>query len=260
MEEGEDQRHDVIVRRLDPAAPLLSELGEREPVNPPTPATSLERRIAEDRRVFVIQHPARPEAVLSVVWVALTHGVPARLDDVLRTDLPVLDPLAADTAVFHSIWKVQERRAGRGSGRDLIEGAADALRAELPNLRTFVTLSPVPGLRAWVEATGSRHVPGGAELAVLGARYLTTLDEVGRPIDPVARFHLSNGARLWRVNPAGDPSALGVERSFGLLANYRYLPEDRAANRNLLADGTVPVGEQVTVVLDSPGPDDDHHA
>jgi len=260
MEEGRDHRHDVIVRRLDPADPLLGELGGREPVNPPTPATSLERRIAEDRRVFVVQHPSRPDAVLSVVWVALTRGVPARLDDVLRSDVAVLDPGLADTAVFHSIWKVQERRAGRGSGRDLIEGAADALRAELPHLHTFVTLSPVPGLRAWVEANRAEVEPVGDELAGLGARYLTSLDEVGRPLDPVARFHLSNGARLWRVNPDGDPSALGVERSFGLLANYRYLPEDRAANRDLLADGTVPVGDAVGALLDAPRSANDHRA
>jgi malonyl-CoA decarboxylase len=162
--------------------------------------------------------------------------------------------------VFHSIWKVQERRAGRGSGRDLIEGAADALRAELPHLHTFITLSPVPGLRAWVEANGAEVQPVGDELAGLGARYLTSLDEVGRPLDPVARFHLSNGARLWRVNPDGDPSTLGVERSFGLLANYRYLPEDRAANRDLLADGTVPVGDAVGALLDAPRSADDHRA
>ena len=249
MEEGEDRRHDLIVRRLDPVDPILHELGGREPVNPPTAATSLERRIADDRRVFVVQHPSRPEAILSVVWVALTRGVPGRLDEVLSSNLPVLDPSAADTAVFHSIWKVEERRASRGSGRDLIEGAADALRAELPHLQTFVTLSPVPGLRAWVDAQRLDHEPAGDELASLGARYLTSLDESGRPIDPVARFHLSNGARLWRVNPDGDPSALGLDRSFGLLANYRYLPEDRAANRTLLADGTVPTGESVDDTL-----------
>jgi malonyl-CoA decarboxylase len=150
--------------------------------------------------------------------------------------------------------------AGRGSGRDLIEGAADALRAELPHLHTFITLSPVPGLRAWVEANGAEVEPVGDELAGLGARYLTSLDEVGRPLDPVARFHLSNGARLWRVNPDGDPSALGVERSFGLLANYRYLPEDRAANRDLLADGTVPVGDAVGALLDAPRSANDHRA
>ncbi|HNG25697.1 MAG TPA: malonyl-CoA decarboxylase family protein, partial [Microthrixaceae bacterium] len=88
-----------------------------------------------------------------------------------------------------------------------------------------------------------------AAVATAAARYLTAQDETGRPIDPVARFHLGNGARLWRVVPDADPSPRGRSRSFGLLVNYRYEPEDRAANRAELDAGRIALGDQVRELL-----------
>jgi malonyl-CoA decarboxylase len=240
------------VRRVhaDDPGGLPERLAAREPVHPVTDAADLADRLDEDRRLFVLEHPLLVARPMNVVWVALSRGVPARMDQVLDPGAPMLDPRAADTAVFYSIWNAERGLAGLGRGRDLIEGAVGLLRAELPGLSTFVTLSPMPGFRAWLADRGARSTgPGDPHLVRDGAAYLTSLDDAGRPIDPVARFHLGNGARLWRVNPGADRSDRGRDRSLGVMANYRYEPEDRAANRAELASGRVAVSDAVAALL-----------
>lgn len=226
----------------------------REPVHPVDGdegsaafAAALADRTDVDRRVFELAHPALPGRPLNVVWVALCRGIPSTMADLLD-DRPATDPATADTAVFWSIWNAEDGLAGLGRGVDLILGAAGLLAAELPALRTFVTLSPVPGLRRWMTAR-PEHEGGDGDLAAVAAEYLTTLRDDGRPLDPVARFHLRNGARLWRVLPGADPTERGSARSYGLMANYRYEPEDRDANRSQLAMGTVAVGPEVAQLL-----------
>jgi malonyl-CoA decarboxylase len=251
----------LVIRRATERSELAALL-RREPVNPVDGGEDpvvFERALADrtdvDRRVFVLVRPDRPEHPRTVVWVALTNGVPRSLDE-LADDRPATDPAVADTAVFWSIWNADRDVAGVGTGLDLILGAADQLRDELPGLSTFVTLSPAPGFRRWLE---SRSGPGedleatvadADELARAAADYLTRRRADGRPLDAVARFHLRNGARLWRVNPGADRSERGQQRSFGLMVNYRYSPEDRAANRELLDDGGVAVGEDVRRLLE----------
>lgn len=259
------------VRRLtDPD--VLAGLLREEPVNPVGDdrgafAEALRDRTDIDRRVYGLVGPAAPEHPATVVWVALTRGVPASLAE-LTDRGPALAPETADTAVFWSIWKVDPERPGgdadrgdRGpSGGELIEGAVRLLRAELPGLRTSVTLSPVPGLRRWIHDQRATHgvrvgagssagAPPSDELGRLAARYLTSLDDTGRPLDPVARFHLGNGASLWRINPDADPSDLGMERSYGVMANYRYEPEDRDANRRRLDQAIVTASHEVMSLL-----------
>ena len=253
---------DLLCRRLAAAPPVVrrvpaddpdglpGRLAAREPVHPVTDAADLADRLDDDRRLFVLEHPLLAGRPVNVVWVALGREVPARMDQVLDPGAPPLDPDAADTAVFYSIWNAEPGLRGLGRGRDLIEGAVGLLQAELPGLSTFVTLSPMPGFRAWLTGRGARTAdPGDPALVREGAAYLTTLDDTGRPIDPVARFHLGNGARLWRVNAAADPSTRGLDRSFGLMANYRYEPEDRAANRAGLAAGRATVSDDVAALL-----------
>ncbi len=230
-----------------------ADLLRREPVHPVDPASSgsafasaLADRTDVDRRLFELVHPALEGRPLNVVWVALCRGIPSTMAELLD-DRPALDPGDADTAVFWSIWNGEAGLAGLGRGSDLIYGATDLLRRELPGIDTFITLSPVPGLRRWLDG----HPPDGPaslsgdELVAAATSYLTSLGDDGRPLDPVARFHLGNGARLWRVLPDADPSARGQDRSFGVMVNYRYEPEDRAANRAQLANGSVPVGPEV---------------
>ena len=251
----------LVVRRVTEPA-LLAALLRKEPVNPVDGGDDpevFERALADrtdtDRRVFALVRPDRPDHPRTVVWVALTVGVPDSLVDLLD-DRPATDPATADTAVFWSIWNADRDVDGVGTGVDLILGAAEQLRTELPQLRTFVTLSPAPGFRRWLDAAiadGTRtvDVTDPAALAGAAATYLTSRRPDGRPLAAVARFHLRNGARLWRIDPGADPSDRGDQRSYGLMVNYRYDPEDRAANRELLDSGGVAVGESVQAVLDA---------
>ena len=220
-------------------------------MHPVRDGRDLADRLDADRRLFVLEHPVLPGRPMNVVWVALWRGAPGSIDDILDPEAPVADPATVDTAVFYSIWNADPGLAGLGRGRSLIEGAVDLLRAELPRVSVFVTLSPVPGLRAWVEAGGAGDVDVEDQRSLLraGATYLTSLRADGRPLDAVARFHVGNGARVWRVNADADRSARGGARSFGVMVNYRYEPEDRAANRAQLASGTVPVSPGVAALL-----------
>jgi malonyl-CoA decarboxylase len=241
------------VRRLrfDPTADeaLMRRLARIEPVNPVRDEADLRDRVDSDRRVFVLEHPALPGHPMNVVWVALCETAPARLADLLDPAKPSLDPAAARVAAFYSIWNAEPGLVGMGRGVDLIDGAVEQLQAELPALDTFVTLSPVPGFRPVAEREGSANgTEGSRELARLCARYLVGFSG-GRLQDPVARFHMGNGARLLRVCPGGDPSPQGVQRSWGVMANYRYAPEDRAANREALARQDPAVGTEVAELL-----------
>ena len=254
LEETTEQLRRVLeaeeptVRRItaDDSQELLERLARGEQVHPVRGPEDLADRLADDRRCYVLEHPALAGRVLNVVWVALWRGLAGDVTAILDPAAPTADPSAADTAIFYSIWNVEPGARGLPGGRPLLEGAVGALRTELPNLATFATLSPIPGFRDWWE---QRHPgvspPADDSLLEDCARYLTLQEPTGRPIDPVARFHLRNGARLVALHRHADTSELGEERSFGIMANYRYEPEDRAANRAALRDGRVALDEQL---------------
>lgn len=224
-------------------------LAAMEPVNPLEGQADLADRFDNDRRVFALVHDSLPDLTANIVWVALRQGLPDRLQDILDPSAPTIDAGTADTAVYYSIWNVQPGLAGLGGGRELIEATASLLSSEFPNLSTHVTLSPVPGLRRWLVAEGFDEGSPPGDLESLCARYLCTSRADGRPIDPVARFHLGNGARLLRVLADADTSQTGQSRSWGMMANYRYVPEDRAANREALAGGSPALGQLVQRLL-----------
>ncbi len=199
------------VRRVtaDEPGALVARLAAAEPVHPISGPDDLADRLAEDRRCFVLEHPLLPGRPLNVVWVALWKGVPDDLAAVLDPDAPTADPAEADTAAFYSIWNVEPGLVGLPGGRALLGGVVEQLREELPGLRTFVTLSPVPGFRRWAEEHGSHVGPESEqrdELLRACATYLTAVGEDGRPLDPVARFHLGNGARLFDLAWGADRS------------------------------------------------------
>lgn len=248
---GRSMRADeLVVRRLtaDEPADVLDRLVRAEPVHPFGGPDDVADRLDLDRRCFVLEHPALPGRPLNIVWCALWVGVPRHLAAILDADAPTGDPALADTAAFYSIWNVEPGLVGLPGGRRLLEGAISALRSELVGLSTFVTLSPVPGFRAWREARGD--VPSDPHQKMVDcAHYLTALRDDGRPLDAVARFHLGNGARLLSLAPDGDRSERGESRSFGIMANYRYEPEDRRANRAELRDGRPAVGDEVAELL-----------
>jgi len=177
-----------------------------------------------DRRCFAFFHPAMPDEPLIFVEVALTMGVPGSVQKVLAEDRKVIDGPDANTAVFYSISNCQAGLAGISFGNLLIKQVVADLAAEMPGLTTFVTLSPIPGLSRWMERDDLSADPEDADaLRRLAARYLLTAKRPdGMPHDPVARFHLGNGAEVHQVHAGADVSPKGLSQSAGAMVNYLY--------------------------------------
>ncbi|HSN20022.1 MAG TPA: malonyl-CoA decarboxylase [Usitatibacter sp.] len=236
------------LRRIDwktPAA-ILEKLITYEAVHEIHGFPDLKRRLERDRRCFAFFHPALPDEPLIFVEVAFVNEMPTEVAPILALESAVGDPRRARCAVFYSITSCQPGLKGVSFGNFLIKQVAADLRAELPNLKVFATLSPVPGLRAWAKKalreSTSTEAPA-LRAALLGlvddaaavplpelrepleglaAWYLTREWVAGHAADPVARFHLGNGARLERVNWNADATAKGRAQSFGLMVNYVY--------------------------------------
>ncbi|MGZ5098207.1 MAG: malonyl-CoA decarboxylase domain-containing protein, partial [Usitatibacter sp.] len=205
-----------------PAA-ILEKLIEYEAVHEIQGFPDLKRRLERDRRCFAFFHPALPDDPLIFVEVAFVNEMPSEVAPILATESAVGDPRRARCAVFYSITSCQAGLRGISFGNFLIKQVAADLHAELPNLKVFATLSPVPGLKSWVQRTLPAGEPEDREtLEGLAAWYLTREWAEGHALDPVARFHLGNGARLDRINWAADPSAKGLAQSYGLMVNYVY--------------------------------------
>jgi len=236
------------LRRIDwsTSASILEKLIAYEAVHEIRGFPDLKRRLERDRRCFAFFHPALPDEPLIFVEVAFVDELPAEVAPILALETAVADPRRARCAVFYSITSCQAGLKGVHFGNFLIKQVAADLHKELPNLKTFATLSPVPGLRAWVRKAvatpppvlakameeGALPGPGAREaLEGLAAWYLTReRDASGHAADAVARFHLGNGARLERVNWAADTSARGLAQSFGVMVNYVYDLDDVEKN------------------------------
>lgn len=212
---------------------LLEKLIEYEAVHEIRDFRDLQRRVLPvDRRCYAYMHPAMPDEPLIFVEVALTEGLPDSVQALIDDSRQPLVPDRADTAVFYSISNCQAGLAGISFGNLLIKNVVAELSRELPNLATFATLSPIPGLRAWLDeraAAGEETVqrlladPQPAALMAQTARYLLRArDHKGRPRDPVARFHLGNGAEAHRIIPGADTSPRGQRQSLGMMVNYLY--------------------------------------
>ncbi len=192
----------------------------------------------DDRRCFAFFHPAMPAEPLIFVEVALSKGLPTSIQDVLASERSSLDVDAVDTAVFYSISNCQAGLAGISFGNSLIKQVVRDLSLDLPNLRRYVTLSPIPGLRRWIDAQGLEdHAGDEQSLSRLCAAYLTSRNARQLPIDPVARFHLQNGAQILAVLPGADTSDTGQANSFGMMVNYSYEAGKIADNLRLLEQG-----------------------
>ncbi|MCB1407560.1 MAG: malonyl-CoA decarboxylase family protein [Rhodobacteraceae bacterium] len=219
----------------------------------------LRQRLAPaDRRCFAFFHPALPNEPLIFVEVALTRGLATSIHEVLKSPRPVLSPDEADTAIFYSISNCQAGLAGISFGAFLIKQVAADLQAELPGLRVFSTLSPVPGLARWIAGQG--HTPEAladdpdALLAAAADYLLTAKDRAGRPMDPVARFHLGNGAELHRLNLRADLSPKGVSQSCGVMVNYLYdLDQVEARHEAHAASGDIAAARSVRARLSNKG-------
>ena len=224
------------LRRIDWNTPasVLEKLIQYEAVHEIQGWNDLRRRLAGDRRCFGFFHPALPNDPLIFVEVALVHGLASAVSPLLSADLG--SDGDADTAIFYSISNCQDGLRGISFGNFLIKQVVEELKLELPHIKQFSTLSPVPGFRRWVEKrpdAPAEPATAAAAITRLAAEYLT--DPAGR--DPVARFHLGNGARLERINWMGNPAPRGMAESYGVMVNYLYDPDTIEANHESYASG-----------------------
>ncbi len=261
----------------DSPARILEKIIAYEAVHEIAGWEDLRRRLESDRRCYGFFHPAMAHEPLIFVEVALTEGMVTTIGEVLHAPSLGDSPLGpVDTATFYSISNCQLGLTGIPLGDFLIKQVAGDLAHELPELRHFVTLSPIPGFRAWLDqSVRHRHrLPPAdvTELASLGnpdwphqpdivaqlrpvlerlcAFYLITAKRGRQTVDPVARFHLRNGARVLRINWMADPSAQGMRQSAGLMVSYEYDEAQVAANHEAyVLDGVVAYSGEIAQIL-----------
>ncbi len=262
----------LIMRRIDWSTPatILEKIIEYEAVHEIQGWDDLKRRLdPADRRCYGFFHPSLVDEPLIFVEVALTGDMPGSIHELLQDSNG--DPAEPQrTAVFYSISNCQKGLAGISFGNFLIKQVVSDLSKEIETLKTFVTLSPIPGFMPWLEkqqADGAIDVRElsllehkswpkkkdaarrlGDVLLPLAARYfLHEKRPDGRPLDPVARFHLGNGARLERINWLGDLSERGMSQSAGMMVNYLYDPAYIEKNHEGYAEqGIVAASSAVT--------------
>ncbi len=244
----------LVLKHIDWSSPaiVLEKIIRYEAVHEIRDWDDLRARIdPPDRRCYGFFHPALIDEPLIFVEVALTKEIPDAIAPILARGRKPIEPRDATTAVFYSISNTQKGLAGVSFGSFLIKQVAEEISREFPKLETFVTLSPVPGFAKWLareQKTGSSpaihdtdgaalsllDTPGWQEneksrdtvagpLASLAAHYfLNAKTSYGRPLDPVARFHLGNGATLAHIHANADLSPQGLKQSHGVMVNYRY--------------------------------------
>jgi malonyl-CoA decarboxylase len=236
------------------SAVVLEKLIDYEAVHQIRDWRDLRRRLQDDRRCYAFFHPALPDEPLIFVEVALTRGMSGKVQPLLAAEAPAGDARQANSAIFYSITNCQAGLAGISFGNFLIKQVVEELGRELPRIRTFASLSPMPGFRRWLksEATWNslsaelqKYVqsldlsgasagspPSGlkSEVVWLGATYLLRAKNEKGPLDSVAHFHLANGARVERLNWMADTSDVGLNQSLGLMVNYQYTLADVERN------------------------------
>lgn len=274
-------------------ASLLEKLIDYEAVHEIQSWDDLKNRLDSDRRCFAFFHPRMPEEPLIFVEVALVNGLAGNVQELLDEDAPVIDPNDADTAIFYSISNAQKGLAGISFGGFLIKRVVDVLQGEFHGLKTFSTLSPIPGFRKWLDEAleGEGALVTEAEAASLrNAAAITDengnplqtilatsnwLDEenissavepilmrlctryllkekgrAGRAMDPVAHFHLTNGALVERLCWKGNASVPGMQRSYGLMVNYLYRLDKIEENHEAYTgDGKIKASTNVSRLL-----------
>jgi malonyl-CoA decarboxylase len=271
------------MRRVDWNSPaqLLEQIIRHEAVHEIDGWDDLRRRLRPDRRCFAFFHPQLPDEPLIFVEVALVPEMAGAIAPLIDKRAAALAPEQFRVAVFYSISNCQPGLRGVSLGNFLIKRVAEQLKRELPQLRTFCTLSPIPGFMAWLAkaapATLSGKVarahealqaacgeglaaltnaqrlaamPGAAHHALwrLAAHYLVQESPLPQG-DPVARFHLDNGARLERLNAQADLSSKGLKQSAGLMVNYLYDLSRIERHHERFARGQVAASRAISALL-----------
>lgn len=256
----------------DSPASLLEKLIKYEAVHAIQSWDDLRHRVAPDRRCYAYFHPQMPDVPLIFVEIAFDARMSDSVQSLLDPQAPTQDLGRARWAIFYSISNTQEGLRGISFGNFLLKRVIERLLQELPQLKSFATLSPIPGFAAWLarlkgpeverivrgDKDGEHRTPDGARWVArlgraargkpsealrragvkLAAHYLQTLKNE-QPLDPVARFHLGNGARLERLNWAADVSDKGLEQSCGMMVNYLYVLDDLDGNLARLQAGKI---------------------
>jgi malonyl-CoA decarboxylase len=274
------------LRRIswDSPASLIEKLIKYEAVHDIKSWADVKNRLDSDRRCYGFFHPRMPNEPLIFVEVALLHDIASSILPLLDESADAEDLNKSTTAIFYSISNTQAGLRGVSFGDSLIKNVVETLKMEFPKLKTFATLSPIPGFKAWLSKNAATMLEqlDEKELTKLGKavgfqpptaeHFMFALDKVseldaespiaqvlqscaahylgremndGEPVDPVARFHLGNGARIERLNWAGDPSAKGLKQSYGLMVNYLYDLKRLDKHRNMLAQGKIPVSGDI---------------
>ena len=260
------------LRRVDWSSPamVLERIIRYEAVHEINGWDDLRNRLREDRRCFAFFHPALRDDPLVFVEIALTDEVPDALAPLLQQERVTGNNNKASTVVFYSISNCHPGLAGISFGNFLIKNVVEELKNEMPGLKTFVTLSPVPGFRRWLlSADIDDLVPERLREKVkeplgkvvetdvyetllrLCAHYLLNVKSGELPRDPVARFHLGNGARLHRIHGGADLSAKGREQSAGIMVNYLYdLDKIEEYHEAYFDEGLISASRSVRKMLD----------
>lgn len=274
------------LRRIswDSPASLIEKLIKYEAVHDIKSWSDVKNRLDSDRRCYGFFHPRLPDDPLIFVEVALVDDMSDCITPLLDESADAADLNKATTGIFYSISNTQVGLRGVSFGDSLIKRVVETLKDEFPRLKTFATLSPIPGFRSWLgknaaamidkldeksrtalgravgfEPPTAGHFLGATEdvltlpekspvrqmLLRCAASYLGQAIDDGKPADAVARFHLGNGARVERLNWAGDPSAKGLKQSYGLMVNYLYDLKRLDKHRLLLSQGKVPVSSDI---------------
>ena len=272
----------------DSPASLIEKLIKYEAVHDIKSWADVKNRLDSDRRCYGFFHPRLADEPLIFVEVALVDALADSVTPLLDEAASASDLKKATTAIFYSISNTQQGLRGVSFGDSLIKRVVEELKGEFPKLRVFATLSPIPGFRAWLvknavamlaklddkgraalgralgfEPPGPEHLLTAADKALsldakspvrhmvlqCAAHYLGRAMQGDKPLDPVARFHLGNGARVERLNWAGDPSAKGIKQSYGVMVNYLYDLKRLDRHRLLLAQGKIAISKDIDDLL-----------
>jgi malonyl-CoA decarboxylase len=272
----------LVLRRIGWSTPavVLEKIIRYEAVHAIRDWDDLRRRIdPPDHRCYAFFHPALVDEPLIFVEVALMREIPAAIGPILATKRDLVEPGKANTAVFYSISNCQRGLAGVSFGNFLIKQVVEEICREIPRLSTFVTLSPAPSFAEWLRR--ERHAEASAALRPEDKPLLAPLDREdwwqipamaekvrepllraaawyylhartprGLPRDPVARFHLGNGARLERMNFLADTSQKALRQSHGLMVNYLYDLDDIEKNHEAFAEHRTVVASSAVTKFD----------
>jgi len=272
----------LLLRQIDWDTPasILEKIIEYEAVHAINDWSDLRRRLQpDDRRCFAFFHPAMPDDPLIFVEVALTHSLPSSIQSVLTAKREIMAATDADTAVFYSISNCQLGLRGVSFGNFLIKQVADELAAELADIKYFRTLSPVPFFVDWLRERDAESADplinelagqalslaqAAAPLPELSADTTTAVRTLvghylvhvrrqdNQPLDPVARFHLGNGASLSSILSGADISATGRDRSASVMVSYLYDLDAVESNHEAYAqERTVTCSKEVENLLRS---------